>query len=71
MNEAFILIFLVVGGIFSILGALYDWDFFFNNRKAQSFVQLFGRKGARIFYFILGTVLLIIATYIYFLPKEP
>ena len=53
-------IFFVLAGLFSILGAVKNWDFFMNNRKAYIWVKLFGRNGARIFYGILGFVLAII-----------
>lgn len=52
-------LFLVAAGLFSICGAAFDWDWFINSRKAQLFVALFGRNGARIFYGILGTVIVI------------
>ena len=45
---------LVAGGIFSICGAAFDWDFFMNSRKARLLVTLFGRTGTRIFYLLLG-----------------
>lgn len=56
----------IFGGIFSILGAVKDWDFFMNNHKAQLWVKLFGRKGARIFYAILGAIICIIGVGISF-----
>ncbi len=46
-------------GIFSICGAVCDWNFFMNNYKAQVFVKLFGRNGARIFYGILGAFIIV------------
>ena len=53
-------IFFVLAGLISILGAVKNWDFFMNNRKAYIWVKLFGRNGARIFYGILGFVIAII-----------
>ena len=53
-------IFFVLAGLFSILGAIKNWNFFMNNRKAYIWVKLFGRNGARIFYGILGFVIAII-----------
>lgn len=54
-NENIILfIVCIAGGLFSIAGAYFNWDFFFNSRKARPFVQFIGRKGARIFYAALG-----------------
>ena len=55
MDEStiFSIIFIAIGA-FSIMASLFDWDFFFNNRKAQLFLRLFGRTGARIIYTIIG-----------------
>ena len=54
---------LIVGaGIFSICGAAFDWDFFINSRKAQFFVAILGRNGARIFYGILGLAIAVMGT---------
>jgi len=41
-------------GIFAICGAVFDWDFFMNSRKAWLFVTIFGRNGARVVYVLLG-----------------
>jgi small neutral amino acid transporter SnatA (MarC family) len=49
-------LFLAAGG-FSIVSAVQDWDWFLQSRKARLFVNLMGRKGARIFYGILGLAL--------------
>jgi len=46
-------------GLFTIAGAALDWDWFMTNRKAQFFVDTFGRDGARIFYGILGCVIIL------------
>lgn len=48
-------IFLVAMGIFALCGAVLEWEFFMNHRKAQFFINLFGRKGTRVFYSLLGT----------------
>jgi len=48
---------LVAVGLFSICGAAFDWDWFINSRKAQPFVTLFGRTGARVFYMLLGSAI--------------
>ena len=55
---------LVAGGLFSICGAAFDWDWFINSRKAQFFVAILGRTGARIFYGVLGVVVVIMGTLI-------
>ncbi|NCB39357.1 MAG: hypothetical protein EOM80_11375 [Erysipelotrichia bacterium] len=50
----------VVCGIFTVVCATQDFDFFMNNRKAKFFVNIFGRNGARVFYGILGAVMIIL-----------
>ncbi len=52
-------IFLICAGIFSIAGALFNWNWFMNNTRARGIVGLLGREGARIFYGVLGVFLLI------------
>ena len=52
-------LFIVGAGIFSICGGAFDWDWFMESRKAQIFVWVFGRSGARIVYGLLGAVLVI------------
>ena len=51
---------LVAAGLISICGAAFDWDFFINSRKAQFFVSILGRTGARVFYAILGLVIIVL-----------
>lgn len=47
-------LFFLGAGIFVFVAAAIDWDWFFEHRKAQPFVSLFGRTGARVFYALLG-----------------
>ncbi len=49
-------LFLALTGLFCLLGALMNWDWFFRARKSAMINRLFGRKGARIFYGILGVL---------------
>jgi hypothetical protein len=49
---------LVAMGIFTVVAAGMDWDWFMNHRKARLFVSLFGRTGTRVFYGLLGSVLI-------------
>ena len=51
---------LVAAGAFCILGAVQDWDWFLESRKARIWVSMFGRGGARVFYGILGAVIVAI-----------
>ena len=62
-EDILILIITIGGGLFAILASILNWNFFFEHRKAQFFVKTFGRKGARIFYTILGVCLLSLSYY--------
>lgn len=52
--EKFLPFLIIACGLFSLVCAVKDWDWFMNHRKARFMVGLFGRKGARIFYGALG-----------------
>ena len=54
----------VVFGFTSILAAIFNWDWFFNANNSQFIVKNVGRTKARMFYGLLG--ILMIATGIYF-----
>jgi hypothetical protein len=47
----------ILGGPFSLLGALFNWDCFFEHSSTRSIVDRFGRNGARVFYLLLGLFL--------------
>ena len=47
---------IVAAGLFSVCGAVFDWDFFIDSGKARLIVRMFGRAAARVFYGILGVV---------------
>lgn len=51
-------LFACAAGIFTIAAAIFDWDWFFKNNKAKFFVDALGRNGARVFYGVLGGVIL-------------
>lgn len=55
----------VVAGVVAILAALLNWDWFFNARNAQLIVRNVGRPRARLFYGILGVILIGMAVYFY------
>jgi hypothetical protein len=63
-NETVVVIFCVIAGLFSLISSIVNWSWFFNNRRAQAMVKIFGYKGARIFYGILGVILLLIGLFI-------
>ena len=56
-------IFAVVG-LLAILSSAFNWDWFFKSQNTRYIVSNVGRKRARLFYALLG--LLMIATAIYF-----
>jgi small neutral amino acid transporter SnatA (MarC family) len=64
-RELIVIIISLVGGVFSILASIFNWDFFFENRKAAFFMKIFGRKGCRIFYTFFGIGLIFLGIKIY------
>lgn len=53
-------------GIVAILAALLNWDWFFKARNAQLIVQNVGRQRARLFYGVLGGILMGMAVFFFF-----
>ncbi|GDX80942.1 hypothetical protein LBMAG42_27530 [Deltaproteobacteria bacterium] len=51
--------FMLLAGLFTLVCASRDYDWFMNHRKARLFVSIFGRTGARIFYMGLGVALIV------------
>lgn len=47
-----------LGGAFSLAGAIFNWDWFMNSRRARFFAKILGLNGARIFYAGLGILLI-------------
>ena len=62
MQILFVLL-MLAAGVFCIFCAVKDYDFFMESSKAALFVKLFGRNGARVFYIILGIVILVAGLY--------
>lgn len=58
MSNDFTMILGILAGVFSIAGAIFDWDWFMNHHRARFFVNLFGRGGARMFYVVLGCLII-------------
>ena len=54
----------VIVGLLAIGAAIFDWDWFFQAQNTQLIVKNVGRKRARLFYAVLG--ILMIATAAYF-----
>lgn len=57
-NTVYGLLFLAAG-LFSLAGAIFNWDWFIESRKAWLFRKLFGRTGTRIIYGVLGIVIIV------------
>lgn len=53
-SEYFILSLFIALGLFSIVAAICNFDWYFKTSGAMTFVNWFGRGGARIFYALLG-----------------
>lgn len=63
MKTTLTIAFAIWWGLFAIMSALIDRNWFFSNYKARPFVSLFGRRGARIFYIVLWIILIIWGIY--------
>lgn len=50
---------LVVAGIFTVFCAIKNYDWFMESNKAKFFVDIFGRDGARMFYIVLGFLIMV------------
>lgn len=48
----------IIIGFFSVICSVGNFNWYFNNRKAQGMVRLFGRNGARVFYSIVGVIII-------------
>ena len=46
-------------GVFSIIAAAFNIEWYFQTSGAATFIRMFGRKGARVFYLLLGITLVI------------
>lgn len=54
-----------LAGITSLLAALLNWDWFFATRNAQSIVRNVGRNRTRLFYGVLGMIILGMAVFFF------
>lgn len=61
-NKEFIgVIFSACAGAFAIIASIFNWDFFFESRKARFMTSIIGRDGSRIFYAAVGIFLFYLA----------
>lgn len=56
-NEIIAAILCILVGTFTLVASVFNWEFFFQSRRAKIFLTIFRRKGARIFYSALGVLL--------------
>lgn len=68
LNTIATIIFVILG-IFSISASIFNFKWFFESENGRMFVKLFGYLGARIFYGIVGGLILYMAYYIYNMPE--
>ncbi|MCI4670442.1 MAG: immunity 17 family protein [Bacteroidia bacterium] len=61
--DLLVAILLIAGGGFSLLASIFNWDFYFEHSRARFFVKIFTRAGARVFYALLGLLLLGVGVY--------
>ncbi len=55
-----------VAGILSLLASVFNWNWFFTAQNAQFIVRNVGRKRARLFYGLVGLIMLGMAFYFFF-----
>lgn len=58
ISEYLVLGIFIVAGLFALLSSVFNFDWYFNSRKAATVVNRLGRTGARIFYGLLGLALI-------------
>jgi len=46
-------------GVFSLVAATFNFDWYFESEGVMMITRRFGRKGARIFYAVLGMALIV------------
>lgn len=68
--QYFIQILFAVTGIISLLASILNWEWFFTAQNAQFIVRKLGRKRARLFYGIVGIILMIMSVFFFFQVKE-
>jgi hypothetical protein len=64
-SQLFVTALFIVVGLFSITSSVLNSGWFFNSRKMDVYVRLFGRTGARIFCLLLGIGLIVAGIYFY------
>ena len=60
----------VLIGLLALLAALFNWEWFFTAQNTQFIVANAGRNRARLFYGIVGIILMIMSVFFFFQVKE-
>lgn len=68
--QYFIQILFAVTGFISLLASILNWEWFFTAQNAQFIVKKMGRKRARLFYGIIGIVLMAMSVFFFFQVKD-
>lgn len=58
-----------LAGIVALLAAILNWKWFFEAQNAQLIVRNVGKKRARLFYGVLGVILIAMAIFFYYKTK--
>lgn len=61
MSPYIVQILFLLAGIMALLASIRNWDWFFNSHNASFIVRNFGRNRARLFYGILGFILIVMS----------
>lgn len=70
--EVFVALLCVLGGIFTVVCACKEYEFFMGHRKAQTLIRIIGYTATKYFYLTLGILLLLAGIFllIYGVPAE-
>jgi len=64
MNPAGLI--LIVVGLFSFAGGLFNWNWFMNTSRARALARSIRPVGARAFYIVLGIIVIVIGVFLAF-----
>ncbi|NCC09548.1 MAG: hypothetical protein EOM31_03430 [Bacteroidia bacterium] len=59
-----------LAGLTALLASLLNWNWFFSTRNAQSIMANVGRKRARLFYGILGVIIIGMALFFFIATRQ-
>ncbi|NOR89625.1 MAG: hypothetical protein GQ524_05165 [Anaerolineales bacterium] len=57
---------LIAIGLFSFAGGLFNWNWFMNTRRARALVRSIRPVGARVFYMVLGMIVIVFGVFVSF-----